>query len=64
MSASKPANGKYRRSWLTWGRQVVPSEQYKTNYDQIKWGTQKEQFVVEELTNPFHYSVRPKSSGQ
>ena len=62
MSALEPANKKYRRSWLTWGQQMIPSEQYKTNYDQIKWGTQKDKFATEELTSPIHYKVVAKRS--
>lgn len=37
MSALTPSNGKYRNSWKTWGAQVVPSKEYKDNYDKIKW---------------------------
>jgi hypothetical protein len=62
MSALEPANKKYRRSWETWGNQMIPSEKYKTNYDQIKWGTQKDTFAIEELTSPLHYKVRISTS--
>jgi hypothetical protein len=63
MSALKPKNEKYRRSWLTWGRQMIPSEQYKDNFDKISWGKSKLSMTKEELTSPLHYRLRFKTSG-
>jgi hypothetical protein len=64
MSAQTPSNGKYRRSWTTWGSQMIPSDQYKNNYDKIIWGEETDHVEREELTNPQHYRIRIKASGQ
>lgn len=61
MSALTPKNGKYRRSWLTWGKQVIPSEQYKENYDKIKWGELSKKLVKEELSGSNHYVIKFES---
>lgn len=63
MSALSPANKKYRRSWLTWGQQAVPSKDYLDNYDKIQWG-EIDGVEKEELSSPSHYKIRIKSSGQ
>ena len=63
MSALRPNNGKYRRSWRIWGRQMVPSKQYCDNYDKISWGESRD-VGKEELTSPSHYRIKIKSSGQ
>lgn len=61
MSALKPPNNKYRRSWLTWGQQAIPSEQYKENFDKIKWGETNKKLVKEELSGPNHYIIKFES---
>jgi hypothetical protein len=58
MSALTPSNGKYRRSWLTWGSQAVPSDTYKNNYDKINWETPSKGIVKKELSNPYHYEIK------
>lgn len=63
MSALEPKNKKYRRSWLTWGRQMIPSEQYKSNFDNIVWGNSKKEMEKEQLTSASHYRMRVKTSG-
>ena len=62
MSALTPSNGKYRRSWTLWGAQAVPSEKYKSNYDQIKWGNTSKDVVVEEKDLPGHYVIKIRTS--
>ncbi len=64
MSALSPPNGKYRRSWLTWGRQAIPSKQYCDNYDKINWESSTTKLEKEELSSPHHYKISVKSSGQ
>lgn len=64
MSALAPENGKYRRSWTIWGAQVVPSQKYKDNYDQIDWGKKDDLTEREDLTSSQHYRIRFKTSGQ
>ena len=58
MSALTPPNQKYRRSWSLWGSQAVPSKDYKSNYDQIKWGKTSKDVIVEEQTLPGHYILK------
>lgn len=62
MSALKPKNEKYRSSWKIWGRQMIPSDQYKQNFEMISWGKSKINFEKEELTSPLHYRIRIKTS--
>ena len=58
MSALKPSNDKYRRSWLTWGKQMIPSKEYCKNYENINWGESSHKVVKRELTSPNHYEIR------
>lgn len=58
MSALKPNNDKYRRSWLIWGAQAVPSKAYCDNYDKIDWGKSNHKPVKKELTSPNHYELK------
>ena len=63
MSALKPSNEKYRRTWKIWGQQMIPSEQYKSNFDNITWGNSKREMEKEQLTSASHYRLRFKTSG-
>lgn len=57
MSALKPPNNKYRRTWKVWGNQMIPSPAYKKNYEDIKWG-ETSKIIREELTSPSHYRIK------
>lgn len=63
MSALTPKNTKYRSTWKIWGRQMIPSEQYKSNFDNIVWGNSKKEMEKEQLTSASHYRLRFKTSG-
>ena len=65
MSALKPANEKYRRTWKIWGNQMIPSKAYKDNYDKIKWTSDYKipglKRSARELTSDKHYELKFES---
>ena len=62
MSALKPANEKYRRTWKIWGNQMIPSKAYKDNYDKIEWDRKyKPGDLIRSarpLTSDYHYEIK------
>ena len=58
MSALKPKNEKYRKTWLIYGKNMNPSEEYVNNFDKIKWGvgTKKMVKIQQKLDN--HYIMK------
>ena len=57
MGALKPNNDKYRKLWKIWGRNMNPSEEYVTNYDQVRWGEGTKKVVVENQKLAGHYII-------
>jgi hypothetical protein len=62
MSALTPPNGKYRRSWKTWGKQVIPSKKYCENYDKIEWDRKYKTGdlirSIKQLSSNNHYEIK------
>lgn len=58
MSALKPNNEKYRKTWLIYGKNMNPSETYINNFDKVKWGegTKKMVKIQQKLAN--HYVLK------
>ena len=61
MSALKEPNGKYRRTWKIWGDQMIPSPEYKKNFDLIEWGNKNKKMKREPLSSESHYRIKFES---
>ncbi len=62
MSALAPENGKYRRSWKIFGKQLADKEMcenYCKGYDSIEWGDPKK-FTEEKQTLDGHLVIKVK----